>query len=76
MFEVPQSWVGTWAGGGGWEMGRGRVRAAGLQLLCLSAGLSESHCSGLVDGQGQPGVNMFTAARLGGCLRPRGDFRT
>lgn len=76
MSEVPQSWVGTWAGEGGWEMGRRRVRAVGVQLLCLSAGLSESHFSGLVDGQGLPGVNMFIAAGLGGRLRPRGDFRT
>lgn len=31
----------------------------------LSPGLSEGHCPGLVDGLGQPGVNLFTAGRLG-----------
>lgn len=61
--------VGRWRGGE-------RARAASIQLLGLSAGLSESRRSGLVDGQGQPGTNMFTATRLGGCLGPRGDFRT
>lgn len=50
--------------GGEEEEGKDR----GVQLSGLSAGLSSgSHCPGLVDGHGPPGVNLFTAARLGGC---------
>lgn len=70
VFEMLQSWVGTCLGlvvvVWGWGE-QEEDKGGGVQLSCLSAGPSESHCPGLVDGQGQPGVNLFTAARLGGC---------
>lgn len=56
----PKFWVGTC-------LGLVVVLAVEKTGWYFSPGLLENHCPGLADGQGQPGVNLFTAAILGGC---------